>query len=309
MESRVSSATPLYFMLGDPRAYLSDSQPYTILADTASDGVRTIRGETDFRGYLALKVEDGAGYDFTIITGLTSISENDLFFNNYLQSLDLGGDKYLLFYQEDGDFEITLKEKAPFLWVVRDGLMDALDYNWITIGVVYAPISLAFLAFLIVILTIKLLKRKISPREIKLFFTAGILFAGLHIGYTLLRMDKYTASADLVNFNSIDLLLGFVGYFSTISAGFMLVKGARKKIGEFIGWVIAILPQALLTVFKFGIISITDILFKTQNTVPRILWNFNSCWISAIVLVIDLLIAAILYRLTGTMDNKKTKSA
>ena len=309
MESRVSSATPLYFMLGDPRAYLSDSQPYTILADTASDGVRTIRGETDFRGYLALKVEDGAGYDFTTITGLTSISENDLFFNNYLQSLDLGGDKYLLFYQEDGDFEITLKEKAPFLWVIRDGLMDALDYNWITIGVVYAPISLAFLGFLIVILTIKLLKRKTTPREIKLFFAAGILFAGLHIGYTLLRMDKYTASADLVNFNSIDLLLGFVGYFSTISAGFMLVKGARKKFGEFIGWVIAILPQALLTVFKFGIISITDIMFKTQNTVPRILWNFNSCWISAMVLVIDLLIAAILYRLTGTMDNKKTKSA
>jgi hypothetical protein len=306
MEGKVTSATPLYFMLGDPRAYLSDSQPYTILSDKAKDGTRTITGETDLRGYLALKVEDGAGYDFTTITGLTSISENDLFFNNYLQSLDLGGDKYLLFYQEDGDFEITLKEKAPFLWVLWDGLMDALDYNWITIGVVYAPISLAFLALLIIILTIKLLRKKVAVTELKRPFAAGILFAGLHIGYTLLRMDKFSASADLVSLSPIDLLLGFVGYFSTISAGFLLVKGARKKIGEFFGWVIAILPQVLLTIFKFGIISITNVMFKAQNTVPKQLWNFNSFWISAIALVIDLLIAAILYRLTGRSRDRQT---
>ena len=192
-------------------------------------GCAQSEGKPTFGGYLALKVEDGAGYDFTTITGLTSISENDLFFNNYLQSLDLGGDKYLLFYQEDGDFEITLKEKAPFLWVIRDGLMDALDYNWITIGVVYAPISLAFLGFLIVILTIKLLKRKTTPREIKLFFAAGILFAGLHIGYTLLRMDKYTASADLVNFNSIDLLLGFCWIFQHDQRRFYAGERRQEK--------------------------------------------------------------------------------
>jgi hypothetical protein len=114
MEARVSSSTPLYFMLGDPRAYLSAEQPYTIITDEVDGATRRISGETDFHGYLEVKVDDGADYDFVRVSGLTAASESDFFFNNDLQTLNLGGDKYLVFYQDGDTFEIVLNERTPW---------------------------------------------------------------------------------------------------------------------------------------------------------------------------------------------------
>ena len=153
-------APPLYFMLGDPRAYLSAEQPYIITADEVNGTTRRIMGETDFRGYLSVKVADGADYDFVRVSGLAAASESDFFFNNDLQTLNLGGDKYLVFYQDRDTFEVVLTEKTPWYWPVWDGLVDALDYNWVTMNTVYNPFSLVFLAGLVILLLVKTRRKK-----------------------------------------------------------------------------------------------------------------------------------------------------
>jgi hypothetical protein len=301
MEARVSSSTPLYFMLGDPRAYLSAEQPYTIVADEVDGATRRISGETDFRGYLTIKVADGAGYDFVRVSGLTAASESDFFFNNDLQTLNLGGDKYVVFYQDSGTFEITLNQKAPWYWPMGDGLVDTLDYNWVTMNTVYNPFSLVFLAGLVILLLIKTRRKNKDGKSLKDyrgFFIAGSILAVLHVGYVLLRMGHYTVSADAVGYTPIQLVLGFVGTLSTITAGLMLVRDARKPFSRFLGWTVAILSQALLTAFKLFTVSATDLMFLAQNTVRQPLWNFNVVWLSLIALVIDLLLVMGAYRLT-----------
>ena len=297
IETRVSSSTPLYFMLGDPRAYLSEQQPYTITTDEVVKDTRTIKGTSIGTGYQTVKVEDGAGYDFTTVAGLTSAGEDDFFFNNHLQTLDLGGDKYLLFYNPTPDFEIVLQEKAPLLWVYWDGLIDALDYNWITINVVYNPLSLVFLLMFGIILFVKCRKGRRSLIHYSWFFAAGVLSAALHTAYVVLRMQRFTVSATAIDFSVLQILLGFIGVFSTTSAGLILVSEARKRAGRVIGWILAVFPQFILTCFKLGVIVLTDIMFYYSNPVQRQLWNFNSFWLSFIVLVIEWLLALVLLQM------------
>ncbi|MDK2980835.1 MAG: hypothetical protein PWQ55_1182 [Chloroflexota bacterium] len=306
-EARVSASTPLYFMLGDPRAYLSAEQPYTITSDEAQGDARRISGKTDFRGYLAVRVADGAAYDFVRVNGLGTASEADFFFNNDLQTLNLGGNKYLVFYQDGENFEIEMREKAPWYWPVWDGLVDALDYNWVTMNTVYNPLSLVFLAGLAILLLVKT-RRKRAPRralkDYRAYLLAGVLLAALHVAYVLLRAGRYSVSADAVGYTPVQLTLGFIGTASTAAAGLIWVREARKPFGRFMGWVVAILPQALLTAFKLFTVSFTDLMYVTQNTVRQPLWNFNVVWLSVAALVIDLLLVAAANRLIGRYKRK-----
>jgi len=304
-EARVSTSTPLYFMLGDPRAYLSAEQPYIITADEVDGTTRRIMGETDFRGYLAVKVADGADYDFVRVSGLTAASESDFFFNNDLQTLNLGGDKYLVFYQDRDTFEVVLTEKTPWYWPMGDGLVDALDYNWVTMNTVYNPFSLVFLAGLVILLLVKTRRKKPAKKslsEYRGFFIAGVLLAALHVAYVLLRMGRYTVSADAVGYTPAQLLLGFVGIVSTVSAGMILVRDARKPFSRFIGWTVAILPQTLLTAFKLFTVAVTDLMYMAQNTVPQPLWNFNVVWLALAALLIDAILVVVADRLARLID-------
>jgi hypothetical protein len=179
--------------------------------------------------------------------------------------------------------------------------VDALDYNWVTMNTVYNPFSLVFLAGLVILLLVKTRRKnpdRKSLKDYRGFFTAGFVLAALHVGYVLLRMGRYTVSSDAVGYTPVQLVLGFIGTVSTVTAGLILVRGARKPFSRFLGWTVAILPQALLTAFKLFTVGVTDLMFMAQNTVPQPLWNFNVVWLSVIVLVIDLLLVVGAYRLT-----------
>ena len=311
MEARVSSSTPLYFMLGDPRAYLSAEQPYTITADETKNGTRRIHGTTDFRGYLAVKVEDGALYNFTRVTGLTAAGESDFFFNNDLQTLNLGGDKYLIFFLDGESFEIVLQQKTPWYWPLWDGLVDALDYNWVTMNTVYNPFSLVFMAFLIFLLVIKTRRKNPSGKTLKDYracFAAGVLPAIIHVAYVLLRSGQFSVSADAVGYTPVQLLLGFAGTASMATAGLMLAHDARKTIGRLIGLTVAILPQVLLAAFKIFSVFLTDLVFVTRNSMRQPLWNFNVVCLALVALLIDALLVTAADRLVRLIHPKHGKA-
>jgi hypothetical protein len=306
-EARVSASTPLNFMLGDPRAYLSAEQPYTITADEIKNDTRLIHGTTDFHGYLAVKVADGARYNFTRVTGLTAAGESDFFFNNDLQTLNLGGDKYLIFFQDGENFEIILQQKTPWYWPIWDGLVDALDYNWVTMNTVYSPFSLVFAAVLIFLLAVKTRRKNQSGKTLKDYracFAAGVLLAIVHVAYVLLRSGRYTVSADAVGYTLVQLLLGFAGTASAAAAGLVLAHDARKTIGRLIGLTIAILPQVLLAAFKTFSVIVTDLMFLTRNSVRQPLWNFNVIWLALAALLVDVFLVAAAYRLTRFIQPK-----
>ena len=52
-------------------------------------------------GVLPVKIENGARYEYLKIVGVASAADDDLFYNNNLQTLNLGADKYILFFHSE----------------------------------------------------------------------------------------------------------------------------------------------------------------------------------------------------------------
>ncbi len=297
MTTRAVFNTPQYFMLGDPRVYLSKEMPYRIISDTLTeDGSRVILGESEKQGVLPVILEDGAGYEYLKIKGMASAAESDLFYNNNLQTLDLGMDKYILFFHQGGEFRIELSPKAPFLWSLNNLLTDAFDHTWVVIGVVYSPISLFFLALFILILFFKILRPKKTLKELTPIFLAGFLLAALQILHLSAQIDDYSVSSNLVQYTIPEVLLGFVGIFSTTVGGLLMMKEARKALGWISGLVFSVLPQFLLSGFYFGAITYIDLNFRIGNPVPLSLWNYSSFWMPFIVLLFETCVILIVYR-------------
>jgi len=285
MTARFAFNTPLYFMLGDPRVYLSEGQPYQITSDSIrDDGIRVIEGESAVSGILPVRIEDGARYRFLTVGG-ASASEEDWFYNNDVQTLDLGGDKYILFHHLGGTFQIALSPEPPFGWVVGDALVDAFDHTWVVIGVVYDLISLVFLAVFAVIVYLKTLRQKKPLASYRAAFLAGGILAVVQVAYALARHNAYSVSANMIQRGIMDYLLGAAGVFSTTAGGLMVMKDTRRRAGKAVGLVLAVLPQVFLSGFYFVVITTTNLVFRFQNPVPIALWNYTGFWMPFIVLL------------------------
>ena len=303
MSARAIHHTPLFFMLGDPRIYLFMDRPYQVISDVAAEnGRREITGISDSQGVLAVKIEDGAGYKFLRINGVAAASEGDIFYNNHLQELSLGADKYILFFHNGGEFEISLYQTPPFGWVLFDALRDALDYSWVVIGVIYSPIALVFLAVLAALLLIKTICQKIAIKDYRFIFLMGFGFAVLRLVYLLLRVDAYSVSATVADYTLFKLNLGLTGMFASTSAGLILLRDSRKVIVKVMGLLVAVFPQFLLTAFYFVNITLTNMILITNNPVPYQLWNYSAFWLPLIVLVLESAFILILTRLSQSWE-------
>lgn len=307
VENRVAAkayfSVPQFFMLGDPRIYLSKDQPYRITSDTIDkEGKRVIEGESHENGILAVKIENGAEYDFLAIEGLASVSENDPFYNNKLQTLNLGADKYLLFIHQGGHFKVGLSKTAPSWWTLADVLTDVLDYAWVVlwldVRVVNGPLIYAIaLSLFIVILALKILRQKKSIRDYQGIFLVAFLLTLVRLLYCLARMDDYSVSTNLVNYTAPQIALGCVGVFACATGGLVLMQETTRIQVKILGLVSAVLPQFVLTGFYLVFITFMSIVIEVNGMTLRWLWNYNAFWLSFIGLLFEISIILVLYRI------------
>lgn len=305
--------SPQFFMLGDPRIYLSKNKPYHIVSDTVDkNGKRTINGTSGERGVLAIKINNAAKYNFLTIKGTTSVSENDLFYNGKVQTLNLGTDKYILYLHQGGHFQIELSKESPFGWVLTDGLIDALDYSWVVLWVnVLADdnpyIYVISLPIFIGILLFKIFKQKKSLKDYRKIFLVAFLLTFLRLGYCWLRLDNYSVSVNPVNYTAIQILVGCIGVFSGVAGGLMLMRDTKKTVVIFFGLLFAVLRQFWLTGFYFVFLTLLN--NATQVTGMTEAWqlNYNSFWLSFIVLVLEVFIILVSYRyvISNKSQNEK----
>lgn len=307
IQNRVETKTlfkiPQFFMLGDPRIYLMNDQPYQIISDTKNEnGKRIIDGVSDEDGFLAVKIDNGAEYNFLTIQGLTSASENDIFYNNKLQTLNLGADKYILFFHKGGKFQIELSPKAPVGWLLTDTLSDAFDYSWVVlwlnVQVTDSPfIYTVSLLIFITILLFKLIKRKKSIKDYKTIFIIAFLLAFLQLVYFYIRKDVYTVSSNFIEYTPSQIVLGCFGIFANVAGGLMLLKDAKKILVKSLGVIFAVLPQFLLTGFYLAFITLMNNLTQINKMTMPWLWNYNSFWLPLIVLTLEVTLILTLYRI------------
>ncbi|MBN1430963.1 MAG: hypothetical protein JXB07_21520 [Anaerolineae bacterium] len=301
--------SPQLFMLGDPRIYLSAEQPYRITSDTQKEnGARTLEGKSDEKGVLAVKLENGSAYDFLSIKGLTSVSEGDIFYNNKLQTLNLGSDKYVLFLHDGGSFEIQLIEHVPLGWIVTDAVIDAFDFSWVALWLsTYADsnphLLLLSLPVLIGILLVKLLKEKRSLKPYARVFVVALSIALLHLAYFLLRSDSYTVSDNLESHTTLQIALGTLGIFACVAGGLMIMKDAKKRRGKALGLIFTVLRQFWLTGFNLVFITILNVVTPVTRNTETWLLSYDAFWLSLIPLVVEGAVIFALYRYVILRDR------
>lgn len=295
--------SPQFFMLGDPRLYLSKAPPYQITSDTVDgQGRRVIDGESAANGVLAVKIDDGREYGFLEVKGITSASDKDLFYNSRLQTLNLGRDKYVLFLHAGGRFELRLSHATPLLWSLTDGLTDTLDYAWVVFWLDnYSDANPSILAlslpvFILIVLVKVLWQKKSMGSYAKIFIFAALL-ASIRLGYFLIRETDYTVSANLVGVTPLQIGAGTLGVFASAAGGLMVMKDSRRQIVRAMGLVFAVGRQFWLTGYRFAFLTLFNVApQQVTGMTTAWIWNYNSFWPLLAVLVLEACIVLAAHR-------------
>ncbi len=304
MMTRALFTQPQFFMLGDPRIYLMKEPPYQVISDAVTEnGKRVIVGGSDFSGVLAVKIEDGARYDFLEVKDVTAASEHDLFFNSKLQTMNLGADKYVLLLHPGGPFEIELSQNAPFGWVIGDAFTDMLDYSWVVLRLDEKIIFSRYLylipaALLAVMLAYRVFRQKRSLMDYRGAFLCGLSIALIRMVYGLLRADAYTVSANFIDYYTVDLIgLGFLGEFASLSLGLILMMDTKKIASKILGLVCAVFPPLLLSGFYLGFITVVNVANQMAGTSASWLLNYSLFWMLFAVLLLEIGLVLIALRI------------
>lgn len=292
MALRAASHLPYLFMLGDPRIALTQEQPYTVDSDQVYGDKRVIQGHTQHTGVLPVYIEEGAAYSFVRIKGLSSVSDRDLFYNGQIQTLNLQADKYLFFLHNGGHFHIEISKTPPFLWAIVDSLHDAFEYSWVVRGVTQGTISFGFLAIFLGIFLVKI-SRKRSVKAYIPSIVFGIVVALAQAIFIVYHGKSVTVSSYSVTYSPSQLLLGFLGTFSTVSGGMMIIADAQKFLLKMLGMCLCVLPQFLLTGFYFLVVSVTNLLYWHHQRM--IVWNGMPVVLPSIVLILEVVIFSSFY--------------
>jgi len=289
--------SPQFFMLGDPRIHLSKNQPYQILSDQIDEtGKRVIAGHSDRHAILSVKIDNAADYNFLSIKGLTSLSEDDLFYNNKVQTLDLGADKYLLFLHHGGDFQIELSYTPPFGRVVTGAFIDALDYSWVAFWIgpytyqANSYIYIASIPILIGILLFKIFKQNKTFKDYQKIFSVAFLLAFFRLAYYLLRLNEYTASTNILDPGIMETTIGFAGVFSGVAGGLILIRDSKKILVKSLGLLFAVAHQLWMVGFVLGLLTLFNKVPRIAHITVADIWSYNILWLVLIPLLAEVVI-------------------
>ncbi|GAK54968.1 hypothetical protein U27_01799 [Candidatus Vecturithrix granuli] len=122
-------AWPFYFLLGDPRLSFLADMPYQLIDEYENSTGRVLTYSNAPKGVIPVYIRNGARYRFVEIPGVGAAWDHALFYNQYVQQINLGSDKYLLFLHQGGDFTIKLSKNLPWKQQFITPILSALDHT------------------------------------------------------------------------------------------------------------------------------------------------------------------------------------
>jgi hypothetical protein len=263
------ASLPYYHLLGDPRLALQAEAPYRLANVQAEDSNQTQHYTGAPAGVIPVRVPGGARYAFVEVPGVGMAWRGEPFYNARLQMVDIGEDKFLLLEHQGGDFSLHLRERLPWLRVVADVVLDALDGT-----LLYLPTNGGAIFVLVAgalalgVAALRMLRRRASPRALLPAALTGLAFGLLHALYALARLDQLSVTSKGVEFN----VLASVATFVVVACGaFFFLHAASWRSGVVAVCLAAVgaLGPAIFLLLFFGIVD--EILMGNQLGAG--LWN------------------------------------
>lgn len=253
---------PNYFLLGDPRISLNQEPPYTIQSDSDEGNLRILKFVGARTGFLPVKITGGEEFDYIRISSGIKYSENDLFINTRIESIDLNGDKYLLFENTSDAVTIELRKKTPVFWKLNDTVKDTIES--IIVLNQYSGNEIAGVVFLVILLL--LLFRKKLPKALifrsLIISMIGIAFLGL---IYLICWKSIDITGKMIEFNLRTFLFDWILLFSGVLFYFRVKSGIKR----FLSSTIPFLPNLMIIIFYLTMFLIRSVVSSGDADVVK----------------------------------------
>lgn len=237
--------TPHFFLLGDPRIYISATMPYLVTRDEVIDDTRFIELSNVESGIIPIYIENGAEYDNVNVNGVTSAAMQEQYFNSQLQMINIRQDKYILLENKNTSITMELKKTSPFSQVVLENTVKFIDSIFIDSQGTTLP-ALLTLPVLILVIIIGI-RKKFSGCEIVAAGLGGTGFVLIAAAYFLLRQDQINITNIPVALNGW-FLVGVFIFTATSGLFFMRANNIPQRI-------LAVIPAMTYTVVTFAILT------------------------------------------------------
>lgn len=241
------ATVPLYFLLGDPRISFKREPPCTVLKIETSRGIKSYKYGDIAAGVFPLRIKNGAQYHYAEISGVTAISDYDLFYNSRLQAINEETDKILLISHSGGDLTINMQNEPPAFWRLSRTLLDALDYSLLYLpGSGRNPYLSLFLAMMALLSIACLIKRGGMPDGV--LFPSILVGAVMGLSHALYASNRIALTAII----SKPIEVGVMDIVATAllsSCGLILLIGFESVALKTAGVIIAVVPALGAAVF------------------------------------------------------------
>jgi uncharacterized MnhB-related membrane protein len=194
---------------------------------------------------IPIYIEDGAGYEYISVQGLTSSGMDSDFFNSRLQMIDINSNKYIIIDNDSETVTLELRKDSPLIQTAFNNITGFLD-SVITRNQGSSQQFLFTLPLLILFL-IGLIRKRYSGRQIIAALIFGTTAALITLCYILVRADHVTVTNIPVKIN-----MPFIaGLFICAGYGELVYTGAKKHKRK----IIAVLAANINTLISFFIFA------------------------------------------------------
>jgi hypothetical protein len=280
--------------------------PYQLASDSQIGGERVLRYEGVPAGVVPIRVVGGAGYHFVEVTNVVKASDDDVFYNGRMQMLNLGEDKYILYFNKTGKEVLTLHltSEPPASWKLFDMIFDSLDHTFIY-GLQTGGNFLAMLAGGIVLFVLIWWRiRKDTPVQfLREAAIAGFLFAVLHGIYSVNRLGYITITSREIPFS----LVSIAGTFLLAGVGGLIIFNGRGWGVKLVGLLVATFQTWASSLYGFLIITtFNSLYFSPESGIRLYTYSLSKMPLIAFLVVTPILI--LLYLFAGSLKQEEETS-
>ncbi len=236
---------PHYFMLGDPRIYCRSEAPYEIVSDETSGDMRTIKLTNIESGLIPIYIENGAGYGFASVPGLTSSTIHSAYFNSRLQMIDINSDKYIIIDNNRDTVTIELRKEASLFRTVSNNILGFLDSVCTQNQGSSQPLVIALP--LLILFAIGMVRKCYSGRQLVAALIFGAAAALASLIYILVRLNHIEVTNIPIKVNWFFIM----GIFIYAGYGELLYSKAKGLKGKLVA-VLAANLNTLVSVLVFA---------------------------------------------------------